>query len=116
MTQRDNVCHVLRTEEQFRPGVYRHYKGGLYLAISLGWMNEVTEPHLRGVVYISMTTGEYHVRPYNSDKLDAWNDQVYVTRGENTGLWTPRFQYVGPQAVPPSEAKAPASDPGYPGS
>ena len=103
-TPKQTVIHRHVRPEQFRPGVYRHYKGGLYHAIALGWMNEVSTPHMLGVIYLSMTTGEWHVRPYTSLILDAWCDEVLapytdVPEGHTAEVWVPRFIYVGPQKI-----------------
>jgi hypothetical protein len=93
----DDVCHRHFPENDFKPGVYRHWKGGLYHALALGWANEVTplEGRERVVIYLSMTTGEFNTRPLNSDAKDAWNDLVHYD-----GSWLDRFHFVGPQPIP----------------
>jgi hypothetical protein len=87
-------------ESAFKPGVYRHYKGGLYWAMTIGWINEI-EPRERAVFYLSMTTGEWHARPYEHESKDAWTDIVFV-EDSVTGLTVSRarFEYVGPQPIP----------------
>ena len=92
-----DVRHRHRSEDDFKPGVYRHWKGGLYHAIALGWANEVypLEPKRdRVVIYLSMTTGEWNTRPFNSDTKDAWSDSIF-----DGDVWMHRFEYVGPQPV-----------------
>jgi hypothetical protein len=108
----ETVVHRHKRESEFRPGVYRHYKGGLYNAVAIGWMQEVANPRMRGVIYVSMTTGDWHVRPYNSitlTGLDAWNDFVWVETALPEGepsvsvpRWEERFRYVGVQAILPA--------------
>lgn len=95
-------------EAAFRPGVYEHWKGGLYYALAIGWINEV-EPRERAVFYLSLTTGEWHARPYTSQTKDAWLDNILVEAVAPAGepsarvqWWTRRFRYVGPQPVPPT--------------
>jgi hypothetical protein len=100
------VRHSYPAEADFQAGVYRHYKGGLYWAMAIGWVNEL-EPRERAVFYVSMTTGEWHARPYTHVTKDAWCDEVFVEMGkpkagptELISLWLPRFRYVGPQPIP----------------
>lgn len=81
----------------FRPGLYRHYKGGLYSALFLVTHHETREPM---VVYTSHTYGGLNVRPLTGwqGDWDGWSD------------WLPehhqhRFEFVGdlPSDVPISE-------------
>lgn len=76
---------------EFRPGLYRHYKGGLYTAVGLVSHHETREPM---VLYISHTYGGLSVRP-----LHGW-------RGDPDGFLDPipmsvtqkmrtRFEWVG---------------------
>lgn len=73
---------------EFRPGVYRHYKGGLYTALFLVTHHETREPM---VVYVSHEKGHMNCRPLNgwSSDSDAWNDAV-----EHEGKWVPRFERI----------------------
>jgi hypothetical protein len=48
------------TQEAFRPGIYRHYKGGMYTALMLVKHHESRTPY---VLYISHTYGGANVRP-----------------------------------------------------
>lgn len=64
--------------EHPRPGVYRHYKGGLYTVLCVGRHSE-TEEWL--VTYRSNALGSYWVRP-----LAMWQQNV-------NGV--PRFTYIG---------------------
>ena len=79
--------------EQFRPGVYKHYKGGLYVAIMLVAHHETRREM---VAYVSLEHGSINVRPFASNiddpvDPDAWNDWV-IYEGERVR----RFTYVGP--------------------
>lgn len=59
------------TPEHPRPGLYRHYKGGLYTVICVGRHSE-TEEWL--VTYRSEALGSYWVRP-----LSMWQEHVNGT-------------------------------------
>lgn len=45
----------------FRPGIYRHYKGGLYHALLVGRSSEAREEE--SVVYRSLEKGSVWIRP-----------------------------------------------------
>lgn len=83
-------------QQNFRPGLYRHYKGGLYTAIALVTHHETGEPM---VLYCSHTYGGLRVRPldgFETDR-DGWNVRVAVD-----GELVERFEFVGelPSAIP----------------
>ena len=63
------------------PGLYRHYKGGLYTVLCVGRHSE-TEEWL--VTYRCDAQGTYWVRP-----LDMWL--------QNVG-GAPRFAFIGPES------------------
>jgi len=69
--------------------LYRHYKGGLYVPVSLA------ERHTHNgdldVVYISLTHGKHCTRPYARDSRgeDAWTDIVLWRDGENRLRFSP---------------------------
>jgi hypothetical protein len=68
-------------DSTFVPGVYRHYKGGLYTAIMLVKHHE---SRCAMVLYTSHTFGTTNVRPlcgYLGDE-DAWNDWVDSSTGK----------------------------------
>ena len=93
--------HEFEMDSSFRPGVYRHYKGGLYYAMTLAWANEVSDPRELVVVYLSLTTGAWHTRPYSSSTYDAWTDRVQIRSPERPQVYSVRrFQFVGPQPIP----------------
>ncbi len=86
----------------FRPGLYRHYKGGEYSAIGL------TRHHDSGrsyVLYSSMLTGSLRIRPLvkvfdlsqaeAEPDQDCWNDELVVDRLQQ-GPPVRRFRYVAP--------------------
>jgi hypothetical protein len=71
----------------FKPGLYRHKKGGLYNALCLVTHHETRLPM---VLYVSLAYGSTNVRPlvgWHGDP-DGWTDLDPVT-GE------PRFRYLG---------------------
>lgn len=68
--------------EHPRPGLYRHYKGGLYTVLCVGRHSE-TEEWL--VTYKSEALGSYWVRP-----LAMWQEEVNGT---------PRFAYIGQEPL-----------------
>lgn len=75
-------------EESIRPGLYRHYKGGMYRALFACRHHETGEAM---VVYVSLTHGTVSVRELRSQGKDSWTDEV-----EHEGSKVPRFEYVGP--------------------
>ena len=65
-----------------KPGVYRHFKGGIYRVLYIARHSEGLEDM---VVYQSCKDGSYWVRP-----VSMWNETV-----ERDGEVKPRFQYIG---------------------
>ena len=64
-------------------GIYKHYKGGLYLVLGLGQHSENEELF---VVHVSLTGANLPGPRLRVRPLSLWTDRV---RGE------PRFTYVG---------------------
>jgi hypothetical protein len=89
---------------EFEPGLYRHYKGGLYSALGLIIHHETRLPMVR---YVSHTYGGENVRPligWPGDP-DGWNDWVDA-KPEGDGFErVRRFAFVGelPSNTPISE-------------
>jgi hypothetical protein len=83
--------------EEFRPGKYRHYKGGEYVALHLVTHHESGD---KFVVYVSCTHGSLHLREFRKVGADSWTDEVQIAvncvTGETTTGFVPRFQYMGP--------------------
>jgi len=71
--------------DQFRPGVYRHYKGAFYLALGLARADETNQTV---VVYTRLYPREG--LPMSTRLLEVWNQQV-----ELDGVQVPRFAYIG---------------------
>ncbi len=71
----------------FRPGVYRHYKGNQYLALGLAREDETDE---LVVVYVRLYARDG--MPMSTRRLSVWNEQVRIAPG---GALRPRFEYVG---------------------
>ncbi len=69
----------------FKPGVYRHYKGNHYLALGLAREDETNETV---VVYTRLYPREG--LPMSTRRLSVWNQQVLIE-----GVSQPRFAYVG---------------------
>ena len=86
----------------FRPGLYEHYKGGLYLALMIVEHHETREPY---VVYLSTGHNTINIRPWAKPGEDSWTDSVYAKRTIECCYndiviaegQTPRFRYVGKQ-------------------
>lgn len=82
---------ALREEiAEFRPGLYKHYKGGLYSALGLIIHHETRRPMVK---YVSHTYGGESVRPligWPRDP-DGWNN--WVDSGD--GVQVRRFTFVG---------------------
>ena len=72
--------------DDFRPGVYRHYKGNYYLALGLARADETDEIV---VVYTRLYAREG--LPMSTRKLAIWNEVVTMADGAKL----PRFDYVG---------------------
>jgi hypothetical protein len=70
----------------FKPGVYRHYKGNYYLALGLAREDE-TDATV--VVYTRLYPREG--LPMSTRRLSVWNELVTVSGGEQQ----PRFAFVG---------------------
>ena len=72
--------------EDFRAGVYRHYKGDHYLALGLAREDETDE---LVVVYVRLYAREG--LPMNTRRLKVWNETVTDAQG----VRLPRFSFVG---------------------
>lgn len=73
----------------FRPGIYKHYKGGTYTAIGIIRHHETRFPM---VLYVSHALGGLNVRPlvgWEGD-ADGWNDLV----GDEKNYHRLRFEFV----------------------
>lgn len=70
----------------FRPGVYRHYKGNYYLALGLAREDETNETV---VVYTRLYPREG--LPMSTRRLSVWNEQVTSADGTQS----PRFEFIG---------------------
>lgn len=85
----------------FRSGLWKHYKGGLYSVIALVTHHETRRPM---VLYVSHTYGGNNVRPlrgWEGDQ-DGWLDEVEVVARPSMSpnvpdvmKKVPRFAYVG---------------------
>lgn len=84
---------------EFRPGLYQHYKGGLYAAYFLVTHHGTRQPM---VFYVCLSRGGTNVRPLNGweGDSDGWNDLVNGPGGK-----VPRFRYIGelPSDTPAAE-------------
>lgn len=78
------------TRPDFVPGLYKHYKGGLYKALFLVrdcTYNEAKDRLL--VIYLSLTNGELFARPLFGE-ASSWSDSVLLEKGG----WVQRFSAV----------------------
>ena len=71
----------------FRPGVYRHYKGNYYLALGLAREDETD---VTVVVYTRLYPRQG--LPMSTRRLSVWNETVPAEGG---GAPRPRFAFVG---------------------
>lgn len=72
--------------EDFRPGVYRHYKGNHYLALGLAREDETD-----AVVVVYTRLYPRAGLPMSTRRLSVWNQRVMLADGSSV----PRFAYVG---------------------
>lgn len=72
---------------KFVPGVYKHFKGGLYDALYTAHDSEVPEREF--VVYRSKTTGDTWVRPLAN----------FVEHIERDGYAGPRFSLIEEKTI-----------------
>lgn len=85
---------VRNSVQDFRPGIYRHYKGSLYRALCLARDHETQAPL---VVYVPLSPhgdsklpSPPQVRPLCTPGQDSWTDRVGYPGS------VPRFEWVGP--------------------
>ena len=85
----------MRDIEQFKPGLYQHYKGGYYVALFIARHHDSGVPV---VAYVCCRYGTVSVREWDQSDQDSWSDRVepqtgYAVQG-TAGV--PRFRFVGP--------------------
>lgn len=105
---RERMCfatgyRAAKENEGFKPGLYQHYKGGVYVALMLV---EHHETRAKMVVYVSTAHGTVNVREYNKmadprvegyQEVDAWTDMVRPEGSfRDEPALVPRFKYIGP--------------------
>lgn len=83
------VTWTVQGDIVFVPGLYRHYKGGLYRAISLVAHHETREPW---VLYLSLKQGSMNVRPYFG--AGGWSTTVDAQGLPGPTMQVPRFEYI----------------------
>jgi hypothetical protein len=84
-----------------RPGVYRHYKGGLYVVIGTARHHETGREF---VVYHAMephgdeSVISWNVRPVTGQygDEDGWNTQIQLTTGGGVFKSVDRFTFLHP--------------------
>lgn len=92
----EDTAKDLSDPANFKPGLYRHYKGGMYVALFLGRHHE---GGTLMVAYVSMARGTINFREWAKPGKDSWIDMVqYPAKGGETysGEIVPRFTYLGP--------------------
>lgn len=80
--------HSHSSVPELRPGIYRHYKGGSYLVLTLALLEENQEPC---VVYVSLQDDPHAPGRVWVRTLDDFMASVTVN-----GLIKPRFTFVSP--------------------
>lgn len=70
----------------FRPGVYRHYKGQHYLALGLARADETDE-----IVVVYTRLYARAGLPMSTRRLSVWGESVAGA----DGALVPRFSYIG---------------------
>lgn len=85
----NNMSEALELSEQakaFKPGLYRHFKGGEYEALMIGRSSEARDQEF--VVYKSLEKGTVWIRPLS----------MFLEHVERDGYSGPRFMYLGNMA------------------
>lgn len=75
------------SHSDFKPGVYRHYKGKHYLALGLAREDET---NVTVVVYTRLYPREG--LPMSTRRLSVWNEMITAEPG---GRPQPRFAFIG---------------------
>lgn len=83
--------------ENFKPGIYEHYKGSTYTALMLVRHHETEE---LCVLYLSHDSkhGTPRIREWATPGKDSWTDEVPYrdVYGLTTGEKVPRFKFIRP--------------------
>ena len=67
---------------KIKPGKYRHFKGGEYQVLGVGFYSE--DPTKEMVVYKSLSTGQLWVRPV----------EMFLEEVDRDGFSGPRFKFI----------------------
>lgn len=78
----DTIPPLSPAASTFKPGIYQHYKGGVYHALFVGRSSE--DPTQEFVVYQSVEHGYVWIRPF----------QMFIEGVEVDGRMRPRFAWV----------------------
>lgn len=86
-------------EGDFEPGIYEHYKGGIYAALFLAKHHETKVPF---VVYAGAEgpgegPSELWIREFNTPGASSWSDQVTITE---LNIPVPRFRLLKQKVSP----------------
>jgi hypothetical protein len=88
---------VHQPADEFKAGVYEHYKGGLYLALHLARHHDTGELF---VFYMCLLNGTLWMREWATPGKDSWTDQISVDIEIDYDMImrtvVPRFRYVRP--------------------
>lgn len=82
----DPIPKLSPLAESFKPGIYRHFKGGLYEAITVGRLSEARDQEF--VVYRSLDNGFVWIRPI----------KMFFEEVERDGYKGPRFVWLREKA------------------
>jgi hypothetical protein len=101
----EDAVRLAQMIEDFRPGVYEHYKGRRYLAICLAREDETDE-----VVVVYTRLYPRAGLPMSTRRLQVWNEEVQID-GRNV----PRFDFRGHVDTAPHDDEAPSKPRGLVG-
>lgn len=88
-----------------KAGIWKHYKGGLYLVIGVAAHSETGEDM---VVYVALTGAHLPGPRMRVRPRSMWEEEVDVIGGDNEGT-QPRFVYVG-ETIPEELRPAVSTD------
>lgn len=80
--------------EQLLAGVYRHYKGPLYLV--LGYGHDSNQDGRQVIIYIGLELDQAKPGP----RLCVRTVSDFFTTVQVDGVETPRFTYISPEWIP----------------
>ena len=77
------MAELSEQAQNFKHGVYKHFKGGIYKTICIGRSSEARDQEF--VVYQSLDRGHTWIRPL----------PMFLENVDRDGYMGPRFTYIG---------------------